>query len=446
MDQWLSAFLNSVFFMLVGAVVVYVGMSYMFPKRRSARVFIAYMLLKGLLWSLYDASYVLGTIGELEQLFQVVGTPLLGVLSYVVLYYTWEGDFYKIGLGGFILDIITSVSMTPVFLLADKLFPPLAPLDYRGGLGLATLFRCGGMAALNLLFLYIAKPLFRWFGSYEFVHKNVWQVVVIASIVLATLPRMTSDLQVARPILVVFVLAGFLLVPFGAYMISRIRVERKRKALLENETRLVEEYVSSIRKQLPFLEESAAQLDVIAAKAAHLKRGVEDEGLKTRVRQLSDLCDRLRYGMYSDTPALDMVLTANAKEFEEAGMQVEYHVSPLGNDANRAALLSQAILSWTLDSCKATKRQGASSIGASQARDIDRGNKPWIEYKIIREGDQLAFILNAPSNRRRRFPKRLLAERAPSFDGAVQETDDGVRKIVRVLALKERDTSLASVS
>jgi len=445
-DQWLSAFLNSAFFMIVGAVVVYVGMSYMFPKRRLAHVFVAYMLIKGLLWSLYDASYVLGTAGALEQLFQVVGTPILGALSYVVLYYTWEGDFYKIGLGGFILDIITSASMTPVFLLADQLFPPLAPLDYRGGLGLATLFRCGGMAALNLLFLSIAKPLFRWFGSYEFVHKNAWQVVVIASIALATLPRMASGVQVARPVLVALAFAGFLLIPFGAYMVSRVRAERKRKALLESEVKLAEEYVISIRKQLPLLEESAAQLNVVAEEVARVKRGVEDESLEDQVMKLSTVCNQLRYGVYSDSPVLDVTLVASARDFEEMGMRVEYHIAPLGDQAVRAAMVSQTMLSWALDSCKAARRQDTRPFGVSHAETAGKNGDAQVEFRIIREGDQLAFVLNAPSNRRRNLPKRLLVERVPAFDGVVHETDDGARKVVRVLALEGHDARLASAS
>ena len=78
MDFWLSVFLNSIVFMIVGAAMVYVGMGFMFPRRRPLYVFVASMLIKGLLWSLYDASYVLGTMDTPEYLFQVVGTPILG--------------------------------------------------------------------------------------------------------------------------------------------------------------------------------------------------------------------------------------------------------------------------------------------------------------------------------------------------------------------------------
>lgn len=446
MSPWLSVFLNSAFFMVVGAAMVYVGMGLMFPKRRPPYMFIAYMLVKGLLWSLYDASYVLGTMGTPEYLFQVIGTPILGVLSYVVLYYTWKGEFYKVGLGGFLLDVMMSAAMTPVFILADQLFVPIVPFDYRGELGLATLFRCGGMSALYLLFLYIAKPLLRWFGSYEFVHKNIWQVVVVASIVMATLPRMASTNQVARPVFMALALAVFLLIPFGGYMLSRAHVERKRKALLENEVKHAQDYVSSIREQLPYLEESAVQLDEIAAEAARVGRDVEDRGLKEQVARLSGLCDRLRHGMYSDSPVLDVALSAAAREFEEAGFQIVYRVSPLGDEAVTAAMASQTMLSWALDSCKAAKRQSTSRFGKSRAQNGDCEVDQTVEFKIIREGDQLVFVLNAPSNRRRRFPKRLLAERIPAYESMLLEEDDGARKVIRALVLEGRDAVLASAS
>lgn len=440
----LSAFLNSAAFMITGAVMVYVGMSIMFPKRRPPYVFIAYMLIKGLLWSLYDASFMLGTMDTPEYLFQVVGTPLLGVLSYVVLYYTWKGDFYKIGLGGFVLDMLVSASMMPAFVLADRLFPPIVPLDYRGPLGLATLVKCGGMAALNLLFLFIARPLLRWFGSYEFVHKGFWQAVVIASIVAATLPRMISTTQVARPVLVALCLAILLLIPLGGYMFSRVRIGRRRKALLENEVKLAENYANSIQDQLPFLEESAAQLDEIQVEMARVKRNVKDEGLKARIVQLSSLCNQLRHGMYSDSPVLDVALIAAAREFEEEGIQVAYRISPLGDEAVTAAMVSRTMLSWALDSCRAAKRQGSGRFAVSHNQRPDYRGGSFVEFKIIREGEQLVFVLDSPANRRRRFPRRLLAERIPAFNSTLLEEDDGVRKVIRVLVLEGRDVARAS--
>jgi hypothetical protein len=56
------------------------------------------------------------------------------------------------------------------------------------------------------------------------------------------------------------------------------------------------------------------------------------------------------------------------------------------------------------------------------------------------------FVLNAPTNRRRRFPKRLLAERVPVSESMLLEEDDGVRKMIRALVLEKRDAVLASAS
>lgn len=433
MSPWCSAFLNSMFFMIAGAVIVYIGMSMMFPRRRPVGVFVAYMAIKGLLWSLYDASYVLGTMGTLEHTFQVVGTPLLGALSYVVLYYTWKGEFYKIGLGGFLLDIITSVSMIPVFVLANGLFASLGPLDYRGYLGVATLFRCGGMVALNLLFLFAARPLFRWFGSYEFVHKNIWQAVVIASIVMATLPRMASSLQVARPIYVALALAVFLLIPFCGYMVSRARIERKRRALLENEIELVEGYGRSIKEQLPRLEECATQLDEIAKRIANVQDDAEETELKEQVTRLKDECDRMKHGLYSDSPALDVVLSTSKEAFVDGGLTVAYCVSSLGDAAVRAALVSQVMLPWAYDSCKSTMRQMARRSKTASIQGACANDGPDVEYRVVREGDQLAFMMGLPSNRWHRFPRSLIKDRVPDFDGVLIQEDDGQRKTVRVL-------------
>jgi hypothetical protein len=257
---------------------------------------------------------------------------------------------------------------------------------------------------------------------------------------------MVSTAQVAHPVFIALALAVFLLIPFGFYLFSRARTERKRKALLENEVKLAQNYVSSIHEQLPFLEECAAQLDEIAFEAARIGRDVDDADLKEQVARLSNLCNKLRYGLYSDSPVLDVVLVTAEREFEEAGFHVVYRISPLGDEAVTAAMVSQTMLSWALDSCKAAKRQPASRFGASRVQPANCESESAVEFKIIREGEQLVFVLNAPTNRRRRFPKRLLAERVPVSESMLLEEDDGVRKMIRALVLEKRDAVLASAS
>ena len=433
MNLWLSAFLNSFLFMVMGAIAVYVGLDMMFSKRHSASVFLVYMLVKGLLWSWYDASFVLGTLGKFEYAFQLLGTPLLGVVSYIVLYYTWKSDFYKIG--GFLVDAIVSVVTTLVFLLADGPFPMVAPFDYRGYFGVGGLVRCAGMLALILVLLRFVRPLFKWFGSYEFVHKNIWQVVVIISIAAATLPRMTTTMQVARPVLIAIICGVLLLTPFVAYMASRMRVEQKRKALLEGEIALVEDYAHTIQGQLEYLEKSAVQIDEVAKEVARVQEGVESAYLNEQIDSLKNLCNHLKYGSYSDNPALDVVLTSYEEEFAKEDLQVDYRVQPLGDGAVRAALVSQGILAWALDSCKAAKGRGGTFKEPSPAAETPCEDGKGIKFRIIREGDQLVFVLTAPSNRRRRFSRSVLEERVPSFDGMFVETDDGVSKSVRALLL-----------
>ena len=323
--------------------------------------------------------------------------------------------------------------MTPVFVLADGPFPMMASYEYRGYLGLGGFIRCLGMSALYLVLLFLARPLFKWFSSYEFVHKNIWQTIAVVGIVAVSLPRMTTNTLATQPVLSAIWLGVLLFIPFVVYFVSRVRVERKRKALLESEVALTEEYARFILEQIEYLERSAVQLDEVASDIAHVQEEIESAFLKKQVAELKDLCNQLRHGSFSDNPALDVVLATYEEEFAKEGLQIDYRVRPLGDAATQAALVAQAMLAWTLGSCKAAMgRDGASRESGRDGVTVGEDGAD-VEFRIIREGDQLVFMLDAPSNRRRRFSRHILEERVPSFDGMFTEADDGARKTVRAL-------------
>ena len=460
MSAQLSIFLNSYAFMIMGAIMTCVGMSMGLPRRHSVGVFVTYMLIKGFLWSLYDVSFMLDTMGTPEYLFQMVGTPTLAVLSYIALYYTWKGEFFRVGLVGFAVDIIMGAAMFPAYLLTDQLFGQPVAFDYRDYLGMSSAVRCLMVAGCILLFLNVARPLFRWLGAHEFSHTNIWQAGVIACVVVATLPRMTTTMQVARPVYAATAIGFLLAASLMGYVFVRLRSERKRQALLEQETRLAANYAQSIREQLANLDEGSAQLDAIAAEIARLQQNAppkdgegssgnnddgnggngesdgEDSPLAAHVQRLRDLCESLRYGTYSDYPALDAALAAFKDEFECAGLKVEYRIPPLDDAAARATLVTQALLTWALeaygDCGLATPPVGKTNV-SSETETKASAISPDISLRIVRSGNQIAFALDAPSNKKKQFPRQLLEERVVPFEGVVLQTDDGKRKGVHAL-------------
>lgn len=420
MDPRLSIFLNSSAMMVMGATVVYMNMSALFPKRRSAGVYVSYMLIKGIAWSLYDISYVQGTLGAFEHDFQIIATALFGVLTYIVLYYTWDASIAKIGIGALAGDTLASIATLVIFLLTNALFGTAGSVDYRGYLSVATVFMSAGPIAVYALFLRVFRPIYDWFSAYEFVHQTTWNAIAVAWVAVPTVFRMLSVDQMQESVASGALLAIVMALGLAGHIASRGKEERKRKELLASEVELVKSYNIQIQEQLIILDESAAQLEEISNEIAQIGTGEREAELSDRLASLSYLNNKLRHGIYSDSPALDVILVAAADDMKAYGVMIDFRIPPLKGVTTQAALISREMLAWASQACKAEKERSEDA-------------KQTVLFRIVERAGQLIFVLHMPSNRRR-FPKDILARCPVQFDGIVEEENSPTRKTVRVLA------------
>lgn len=423
MDPRLSVFLNSFCFMIAGMMIVIIVMDALFPRRHSLGVFVAYTLVKGISWSWYDTAYFLGTVGRLEYGFQILAPAVFGALSFVVMYYTWKGSFAKFCVGSFCLDSMTGLVTMGVLFLAHEWFDTASAIDNRGYFGAGTVFSCVALVAIVLIMLWLAKPIVSWFRDYEIVHEKAWIALVVAGVVTSVVSRALSVEQLRDPMLLSTLAAALVIACFAVFLANQVRVQWKRRELLGSEAKLMREYDRAIREQVAYLQESSVQLDRLAEDASRLQGDVSNPELTERVAQLRDTCDALRHGVYSDCPALDVVLSVSQKEFEHLGLSVEYRVPPLGDASVQAALLAQPMLAWAAQTCGARGPKAESGQNAAE---------PDIAFRIMRGKGQLGFVLRMPSCGRS-FPKSLMRDRVMTFDGVLLQADDGQRKTVRAL-------------
>ena len=457
MSLGLSIFLNSFALMVVGACCAYWGMSACFEKRHALVVFWVYFAVKAVVWATFDAQTLTGSLAAGEGALWSLAIAVFAAAAFIVLYYTWDASFCKIGFAGVFTDAFCSVAVMAATFAAQLLVGSPVAGDYRAALGPGTAIVAFGQVVLFQALLRLARPFTRWFSGYRVVHERAWSVCIVVAVIAATLAKADYATLTAQGAGVMFALVAVFLAVSAAYMLQRMIAEQKRKSLLAHERQLASEYDRAMAAQLEYLDASAVALDAIAADVTRARRVVGEESLAEYASQLGEACEQLRHGVYSDCPALDVVLTSSEAALSAQGVRVEFRVSPLGGAANQAALVAQAMLGWALGEYGDSTREAGAADGSagSQAkgwrtrlarfapaagqRAAMQGNgtaddaSPTVSLRIARKSNQLVFRMEAPSKRGARFPRRLLEERSVAFQGALLEDDDGARKVVRAL-------------
>ena len=407
--------------MAMGAFGACLMMDAALPRRHSLLPFIAYTTVRGISWSLYDISYVQGTMGAFEHDFQLVATPIFAILNYVFLYYTWKGSFAKVGIAPLVGEIPFALVSAVMYQFTYVLFNNTIPAEYRGYLGPNTVFFSFGTLALFMLILRLMRPLYAWFKRLEFKREKLWNATTISAIAVPTIIRMFSADQLTESTIIEIAVGAALFVTLAVYIANEYRIGQKRKKLLQRESQLANQYDASIRDQLAYLESCSKTFEEVEAKAANLESAKSSSELQERAEQLHALCEKLRHGIYSDCPALDAVLVAARDELSACNADAEFRIPPLGDSAVQAAAIIQGMLSWAAKTCLASKT------------DENASTKPKVSLRAIRSMNQLIFVLKMPSNKRRRFPKNVVTERMAAFDGVVNEIDDDMNKTIHVM-------------
>ena len=421
-----NVFLNSMLLLLGGIACAYLTMSAFFRPRHSLVVFWVYFLLKMSVVALYDTLAFFGMVGPEALDFGEVLIALFGIFVYIVVYYTWDSSFVKIGLISVAADLLSGLAMALVFVVLALLRGGDLQFDYVGYIDIYSFIRPIGMVSLFWVLLQVAKPIGRELVEREYKHERVFLVLIFVGIVLAATARMTlAQGDDMRLFFGPLALSLFLIPAIAWYVAYEWRRVRRERAYLARSKAIMAQCDEALRNQSSFLAGSRTTLDGLRERITQVEAIGTREDLQHHLDELLLLCDQLRFGTYSDNPALDVVLLGYEHRFNEAGLETHYRISPLDCGGERVALAAQALLDWAF---KAYERSAATVKWDKRAV----GTASTVGFRAFRRANQL-FLEVKLSIGEGRVPHMRTSDRLPTAGAVVNEWREGNTLGLRLL-------------
>ncbi|MDO4401047.1 MAG: hypothetical protein Q4D27_08895 [Coriobacteriia bacterium] len=411
-----SVLLNSFCMLCGGIACAYLCMHAVFEKRHALYLFFGYFVMKMLLISACDAMRWFGVGGDWPDTTGQLIISVVNVLVYFLNWYTWKTSLLKAGIAGIFADIISVFPMVFAMAIVNIALGAGPSVSYIGTFGIWSLARPLLMVGIFWVLLQFAMPLLKRFVLASFKHERFWLFLFslyLAYVFSTQIPNVDSSFNaVYSPtyLLILLVLPAVL-----AYVLVQRHTERKRGERLAHARALMAECDDALRAQSAFLDGSRRTLDELARRIECLQEGGARGDLACYLGDLRAACDRLRFGTYSDNPALDVVLVSYEERFRAAGVAVRYRISPLSCAGEGSALSAQALLEWAL-----------------QAHE---GESP-VDLRAFRRANQVLIEARVPVARQVGLPARLMGWRA-SVPGAVVHVDAGDGTLVARMLLED---------
>lgn len=460
-----SVFANNLIIMYSGAFSAYVGFNRFFPLRQKpAYAFWAFFLLKCAIWAFYDAAFFFGPAGDILQLSQAIVVPVMSIVTYAILYITWDSALLKIGLIAALIDSVGGFGTVTALALSSWLLIGVPATDYVGYIGPQTFVVAIGQFALFLVLIRIISPIGVFIRDFKLKRERLWTIVLMALLTLIASSK-TQGVGIGKyfaGVFAVLALAVLVLIPF---IVWRGQEARRRRTLLARTRALTRIYDESLRDQAEFLTESRSLLDDLSNRIANAKQETGSSHLAEHLSYLQTTCDKLRFGTYSENPAFDVTLVSWKAHFDALDISIEYRIAPLADRGAQAALVVQALFEWVLQEYKLTKRRSKIISHNIDAKDGEIASKRdaqpekprskrWvfstnvhskrtiqpkvahpgtIYLRVFRRANQLFIEMRIADWGKLHFPREWVNERMPSGSCHVRDFADGSQKVVRVI-------------
>ena len=389
-----SVFANSFLTMLASIFCGYLTFKTFVRPRHSLALFFGFFLLKMLTVSLFDTLSFLEIANEDVSAFGEAVIALFGLCVYIVVYYSWDSSFEKVALFGIAADLLTAIAFAISFSFSSWVSSEQVAFGYIGYLGPMSFVRSSLIVAVFYALLQVIKPTGRVFAEHEFKHRIAILSLVLVNVVVSFTSRMVAPAD-SLGILYGPVFLIFMLLPVVAlFILFEWRRVRAKRAYLERSKAIMAACDEAMRGQSAFLAQSRAELDGLSARIER----IEAEGVRGDFREHLDsllaTCDRLRFGTYSDNPALDVVLLDYERRCNELGIRVNYYISPLGGGGERVALAAQALLEWAFqisvrDAGGFIRRGTAENSPKMNFRAFRRANRLFLEARVFVGGGRI---------------------------------------------------------
>ena len=353
------------------------------------------------------------------RLASVMVAYLWGLLSFVVIMWTFEGDKLKILLVAFFVNFVFSADLLIATMLSDLLMG--LPLD-----GYAfTPFDASIVLAVALgwlLFYLFRRPTLevsRWACDIAERHRTFLTLTMLVLSMLFLTYAATDAMYASGETLFVMlvIVAICAIVPIVVVQYLSSREAQVREQAIRQCVDLITGYDKQVKAQLALLERDHALFNQNREVLARLERGTSDPALRQRIRDLEAAYQCISHGTFCDQPSLDAVLVAYAQRLRDLGQECQFSVAVPGEVG-----LGHALVAYTL--------LDAAAAGARRSRGTQGS---MVELRIRRVGDSLLYHLETPATWGPLHAERLLGALFGTNVRGVHERVEGNRTVVLVL-------------
>lgn len=459
-----NVFANNLIIIFLGAFVAYAGFNYFLPLRRKhAYAFWAYFLFKCALWGFYDAAFFFGLTDGIIRSSWAVIVPVMSIVTYAILYITWDSALLKTGLIGIIVDSVGGFCAVVMIALSSLLFTGEVVTDYVDYISARTFIVAIGQVVLFVMLIRLFGPVGAFIRDYKFKHERPWTIVLMTLLVFVASGK-TQGLGVGGIYSEAFsmlALAVLLLVP---HILWRAREARRRHALLARTRTLTRIYDDSLRDQASFLADSRLLLDGLSARITSAEQDAGSLQLAEHLERLRATCNELRFGTYSENPALDVTLVSWKARFDSLGIPVDYRISPLAERGAQASFVVQALFEWVLREF-GEPECGSEKDGQSETAAMGRNPQPEeprpkrrflfantpvkrrkragaarpvnIRLHVFRRANQLLVEMRVANWGKLSIPHEQVSERLPTSTCYINDYAEGTQKVIRAIVEEE---------
>ena len=409
-----SVFLNSFCTLCGGITCAFLCMRALFEQRHSLVLFFGFFFVKMSLLATFDAMRWFELGGDWPD---TLGQALIMVLAGIIIFinwYVWDSSLLKVGVAGVFADALSAFPMVFSLALVNMLRGEGAFVTYIGPFSLWSLVRPLLMVGAFWVLLRLVLPLLKRFVNHDFKYERLWLLLFclfMAFDMSTQLPNVDDSLNVVYSPSYFSVII-MLPLGLGVYVFVRQRMARKRGERLARTRALMAVCDDALCNQSAFLEASRKTLDEVANRIDDLKAGGVRDDLARYLDEMRVTCDRLRFGTFSDNPALDVVLVNYEERFRAAGVLVSYRISPLACAGEQPALSAQALLEWALQ--------------------MHAGKEP-VGLRAFRRANQVLFEVRVPARRAWKLSSLLAGYRLLAPGATVRASADRKELVARVL-------------
>ena len=409
---------------LTGVWITYYLMSRVFERRHAPFVWWAYFVVKNTVSGLIIIALELGAEPWLKDV-EAIELSVTSVLSLLVMFYTWKGDYVEVAFCAVASDTFAAVTTIICRLLANTLagYPPnrgwVTPFD------LMTILEVTIRVLTCLVLSRSLAAVLRFVRRVAMRHHLLASCVVAGFIVYSVgsfyIPVFYANMNIQLaymqwPLLLVVLGAGFV-------TLRRARDMSRRDQVLDECMQLAQEYDTTVREQLATLNADRIAIEGHERSLTRLREGEADESLAMRIRLLERTYRRLSAGNYCNQPALDAVLSAGAQRLRQAGVRCEVTVAGLPSQGVDPAMAALALLNVAGETVERMGHEGT-------------GN-PVVDLRVRGLGEQVLLRMEVPVSWGPLGVRRSLSTLYREGEELIMERRRGESNVVLMLTSEE---------